>query len=410
MIRWLTAGESHGPVLTGIIEGIPAGISVCTADIGAELARRRQGYGRGARQKIETDQVTITGGIRHGITTGAPISIQIANSEWEKWQAVMSADPVDPAELKKYVGGSDEKELARNQPLTRPRPGHADLAGSLKYDQTDLRNILERASARETAMRVALGTIAKAYLRQSAGIEIVSHVIGIGTEASTVSLPTPADREAIDASETRTSCKETENRFKTAIDAAKRSQNTIGGKVEVAAYNVPPGLGTHTQWDRRLDAQIGAAMLSIQSAKSVEIGSNQVGYTGKTAHDPFTWIEKTTNGTQIGRQSNHAGGIEGGLTNGETIRVQVGFKPISTVPAALPSFDLVTKEINTAIHQRSDTCAVVPAAVITEAMLALVLAGAIADMFGSSTLKDLQTGITHYQQRITQRLSPRNEE
>lgn len=430
MIRWLTAGESHGPVLTGIIEGIPAGIKVGTADIEAELKRRRQGYGRGARQKIETDQVTITGGIRHGETTGAPIAIQIGNAEWEKWAAVMSADPVDPAALRKCVGGSDERELARSQKLTRPRPGHADLAGALKYGQTDLRNILERASARETAMRVALGTIAKAFLNQAGGIEIVSHVTAIGTETSQAELPTPAQMPEVDASPLRTRCADAAARFQTAIDAAKTDQNTIGGKVTVGAYNLPPGLGTHTQWDRRLDAQIGAAMLSIQSAKSIEIGSGQVQASGKTAHDAFgagpggsTQAETGPGETDIPavtgvpsltgvppRSSNHAGGLEGGLTNGETLYVEVGFKPISTVPAALPSFDLATGQPAAAMHQRSDTCAVVPAAVIAEAMLALVLAAAVTDMFGASTLTDLQTNLAHYRQRLTQQLSAQPKE
>ncbi|MCS4484384.1 chorismate synthase [Gleimia sp. 6138-11-ORH1] len=410
MIRWLTAGESHGPVLTGIIEGIPAGIVLCTEDIEAELARRRSGYGRGARQKIETDKVTITAGVRHGITTGAPISIQIANAEWEKWQTVMSADPVPLESLKKHAGTSDERELARNQALTRPRPGHADLAGALKYDHYDIRNVLERASARETAMRVALGTVAKAFLKQGAQIEIVSHVTAIGTEKTKAKLPSVEQMPEVDKSPLRTTCAETSRRFQTLIDEAKQQQNTIGGKVEVAALNVPIGLGTHTQWDQRLDAQIGAAMLSIQSAKSVEIGSGQTTATGKEAHDPFTQRRTQTNELKIGRQSNHAGGLEGGISNGETISVEIGFKPISTVPEALTSFDFQTKQLTKAIHQRSDTCAVVPAAVISEAMLALVIAKALTEMFGSSTLKDLQTNLNHYQERLNKRLTVGNEE
>ncbi|MDO5061170.1 MAG: chorismate synthase [Actinomycetaceae bacterium] len=436
MIRWHTAGESHGPLLTGILEGIPAQVQITSAQIEVELQRRRQGYGRGARQKIETDQLTISGGIRHGKTTGAPIAIHIANAEWDKWATVMSANPVNPEELKIAVGRSDEREQARNKTLTRPRPGHADLPGALKYDQQDLRNILERASARETAMRVGLGAITKAFLKQAAGIEIVSHVTAIGQCKSDAPLPTPAQMAQIDAHPLRTLSAQAAEAFKEAIDTAKGNQDTIGGKIQVAAYNLPVGLGTHTQWDKRLDAQIAAAMMSIQAAKSVEIGNGQIDATGKAAHDQFTFhgapvpqqpgschthsLNQAQNaGTAqniilaasgFRRTSNHAGGLEGGMTNGEVLTVEVGFKPISTVPDALTSFDFATLELAPAIHQRSDTCAVVPGAVIAEAMLALTLANALTDMFGSSTLADLQRNLAAYQERIGARLTKTREE
>lgn len=399
MIRWLTAGESHGPQLTGILEGIPAGLKLTTAEIATELERRRKGYGRGARQQLETDKVTITGGVRHGITTGAPISITIQNAEWDRWSTVMAADPVDPAALLINAGQSDERELARNKPLTRPRPGHADYAGALKYGQSDIRNVLERASARETAMRVALGKIAKALLYQAAGIEIISHVTEIGGQThpqNPPQLPPLTDQAAIEASPLRTADPEFAKQLQARIDEAKANQNTVGGKIQVGAYNVPIGLGTHTQWDRRLDSRLAAAMLSIPSAKSLEIGSEQVAANGSEAHDVFT--------SPTQRATNHAGGLEGGMTNGQPVHMTVGFKPISTVPQALPSFNLETGEPDTAIHQRSDTCAVVPAAVIAESMLALVLAEALIEMFGGATLEDLRNNLNAYQQRQQSRI------
>lgn len=400
MIRWLTAGESHGPQLTGIIEGMPAGLKITTADITAELERRRKGYGRGARQLIETDVVTITGGVRHGVTTGAPISITISNTEWDKWETVMSADPVDPQALKIHSGSSDERELARNKTLSKPRPGHADLAGAIKYNHSDIRNVLERASARETAMRVALGKIAKLFLEQAAGVQIVSHVIEIGgvSTPDTSELPQPETMQKIEESTLRTADKHLETQLKQRIDQAKNQQDTVGGRIQVGAYGLPIGLGTYAQWDKRLDARLGAAMLSIPSAKSIEIGYQQVEVSGSLAHDSFT--------SPTQRNSNYAGGIEGGITNGQPLHLTVGFKPISTVPRALPSFDLETLEPATALHQRSDTCAVVPAAVIAEAMLALVLAEALTEMFGESTVADLQENLVAYKKRVTQRLQP----
>ncbi|EEH63389.1 chorismate synthase [Gleimia coleocanis DSM 15436] len=401
MIRWLSAGESHGPKLTGIIDGVPAGIAYTQADLEAELHRRKKGYGRGARQKIETDRVTITSGIRHGVTTGAPIAIEISNSEWDKWAAVLATDPVDPVLLRKAVGGSDDKELARNRKLTRPRPGHADMAGMLKYGHVDARNILERASARETAMRVALGSIAKAFLYQVAGIQIVSHVTAIAEISTLASQPGAAEFETIEASEVRTADKKTEQLFKARIDAAKQAGDTVGGSVEVIAFNVPVGLGSHIQWDRRLDAKLAAAMMSIQSAKQVTIGvgDSQIEAGGQQAHDEFA-IENS----HVTRSSNLAGGIEGGMSNGQPVVVQVGFKPISTVPRARQSFDLESGRLAPALHQRSDTCAVVPAAVVAEAMLALVLADEVTGMFGTGSLEMVKRNLVAFQAEIQQRL------
>lgn len=400
MIRWLTAGESHGPKLTGIIEGLPSGIEFNHNQLKTALERRRKGYGRGARQKIETDQVTITGGLRHGKTTGAPIALEIANTEWEKWQAVLSADPVHPDELKHSTTGSDEKELARNQILTRPRPGHADLNGMLKYAQADARNILERASARETAMRVALGELAKAFLKQLCGIQILSHVTAIGEVTSQAQTPQPTEWELLENSPVRTTHTATAQAFKQRIDTAKKTGDTIGGQVQVVAYQVPLGLGSHIQWDRRLDAQVAAAMMSIPSAKQVSIGQAQHLESGATAHDEFALIKG-----QVTRRSNRAGGIEGGISNGQPIIVNIGFKPISTVPHALQSFDLATRELAPALHQRSDTCQVVPAAVIAEAMLALTLANAVIETLGEGSLEQLRERLNYWEKQQATRLA-----
>ncbi|WP_415648376.1 chorismate synthase, partial [Stackebrandtia soli] len=264
MLRWMTAGESHGPALVAIVDGLPAGIHVTSEDITRELARRRLGYGRGARMKFEQDVVEIVGGVRHGLSLGSPVAVRVANSEWPKWEKVMAADPVDEAEL---------AGLARNAPLTRPRPGHADLAGMQKYDHTDARPILERASARETAARVAIGAVAKAFCEQALGIRIVSHVIEIGDVSAKPGLvPGPDDTVAIDADPLRCVDPDASARMVEAVDAAKKDADTLGGIVEVLAYGVPPGLGSHVQWDRKLDARLAMALMSIQAIKGVEIG------------------------------------------------------------------------------------------------------------------------------------------
>ena len=387
MLRWLTAGESHGPALVATLEGMPSGVELTTQTIRDALARRRLGAGRGARQKFEADEVRILGGVRHGLTTGAPIVIEIANSEWPKWEKVMSADPVSPEELLVDAGKGDEREVARNRALTKPRPGHADLPGVLSYDLDEIRPILERASARETAARVALGACVEAFLRQLANIELVSHVVGVGPcEAKSSRLPLPSDEEHLNASPMRALDKDDESEFLACVEETRAAGDTVGGIVEVVAWNVPIGVGTHVQSDRRLDAQLAAALMSIQSVKGVEIGDGfaQSRLLGSQAHDE---IIRAADGT-LTRASNRAGGIEGGTSNGQAIVVRAAFKPISTVPRALRTVDLATGEDARALHQRSDTCQVVPGAVIAEAEVALVLARALSDHAGGNSLRE----------------------
>jgi chorismate synthase len=385
MLRWLTAGESHGPALVAILEGVPAGIEVTSAEIGRELARRRLGYGRGARMAFEQDVVEIVGGIRHGLTQGGPVAIRVGNSEWPKWETVMAADPVDPELL---------AAQARNAPLTRPRPGHADLAGMQKYGHTDARPILERASARETAARVALGTVAKALCQQGLGIEIVSHVVELGSVAAKPGLlPRPQDQDLLDADPLRCLDPEASARMVEEVDAAKRDADTLGGIVEVLAYGVPPGLGSHVQWDRKLDARLAAALCSIQAIKGVEIGDafTQARSRGSQAHDE---IMPTAQGVR--RMTDRAGGLEGGMTTGEPVRVRAAMKPISSLNRALATVDVATGEPATAINQRSDVCAVPAAAIVAEAMVALVLADAAVEKFGGDSLAELRRNVSGY--------------
>jgi len=403
MLRWLTAGESHGPALVATLEGIPSGVELTTQTIRDALARRRLGAGRGARQKFEADEVRILGGVRHGLTTGAPIVIEIANSEWPKWEKVMSADPVSPEELLVDAGKGDEREVARNRALTKPRPGHADLPGVLSYDLDEIRPILERASARETAARVALGACVEAFLRQLANIELVSHVVGVGPcEAKSSRLPLPSDEELLNASPMRALDKDDESEFLACVEETRAAGDTVGGIVEVVAWNVPIGVGTHVQSDRRLDAQLAAALMSIQSVKGVEIGDGfaQSRLLGSQAHDE---IIRAADGT-LTRASNRAGGIEGGTSNGQAIVVRAAFKPISTVPRALRTVDLATGEDARALHQRSDTCQVVPGAVIAEAEVALVLARALSDHAGGNSLRECKRNLEAYCAHISERL------
>jgi chorismate synthase len=387
MLRWLTAGESHGPALSAIIEGLPAHVSITTADIDAALARRRLGFGRGARQNFEADKVSIIGGVRLGITQGGPISIQIANSEWPKWEKVMSADPVPEDEI---------KDLARNAPLTRPRPGHADLVGMQKYSFNDARAILERASARETAARVALGAVAKAFLKQSVNIEILSHVVSIGQAKlpENYKLPKITDLSKIDEDSVRCFDKETSAAIVSEIESAHRDGDTLGGVVEVLAYNLPPGLGSHTHWDRRLDAKLAGAMMGIQAIKGVELGDGfaSAERRGSVAHDE---IEKNKEG-EIVRRTDRAGGTEGGMSNGEVLRIKVAMKPISTVPKALDTIDVSTGEAAKAINQRSDVCAVPAAGVVAEAMAALVLADVVLEKFGGDSVEETKRNYQNY--------------
>lgn len=403
MLRWLTAGESHGPALVATLEEMPSGVELTTQTICDALARRRLGAGRGARQKFEADEVRILGGVRHGLTTGAPIVIEIANSEWPKWEKVMSADPVSPEDLLVDAGKGDEREVARNRALTKPRPGHADLPGVLSYDLDEIRPILERASARETAARVALGACVEAFLRQLANIELVSHVVGVGPcEAKLSRLPLPSDEEHLNASPMRALDKDDESEFLACVEETRAAGDTVGGIVEVVAWNVPIGVGTHVQSDRRLDAQLAAALMSIQSVKGVEIGDGfaQSRLPGSQAHDE---IIRAADGT-LTRASNRAGGIEGGTSNGQAIVVRAAFKPISTVPHALRTVDLATGEDARALHQRSDTCQVVPGAVIAEAEVALVLARALSDHAGGNSLRECKRNLEAYCAHISERL------
>jgi chorismate synthase len=385
MVRWLTAGESHGRALVAICEGIPAGVEITSADIAAALARRRAGYGRGARMKFEQDEVEITGGTRHGRTLGSPVAIRVGNTEWPKWEIVMSPDPV-PAE--------DLADLARNAPLTRPRPGHADLAGMQKYGHDDARPVLERASARETAARVALGEVARRFLVQAFGIEVLSHVVEIGTVSAPASAqPEPGDRARIDADPVRCLDSRASAAMQEEIDAARKDGDTLGGVVEVLGFGLPPGLGSHVHWDRRLDGRLAAALMSIQAIKGVEVGD---GFTtarrrGSQAHDE---IETAAGGLR--RRTNRAGGIEGGMSTGEVLRVRAAMKPISTVPRALATVDVATGEPARAINQRSDVTAVPAAGVVAEAMVALVLADAAAEKFGGDSVAEARRNLRGY--------------
>ncbi|MGX7679954.1 chorismate synthase [Jatrophihabitans sp. DSM 45814] len=393
MLRWMTAGESHGPALVAMIDGLPSGVQITTTDVAEELARRRLGYGRGARMKFEQDIVELTGGVRHGLTMGGPVAIRVANSEWPKWETVMSADPVDAGLL---------AAQARNAPLTRPRPGHADLVGMQKYDLDDARPILERASARETAARVALGAVAKKFLAQTIGSEVLSHVTAIGAvSAPADSIPLPGDLHRIDSSEVRCLDAEAAQAMIEHIDETKRAGDTLGGIVEVVVYNLPPGLGSHTQWDRRLDSRLAGALMGIQAIKGVEVGDGfETARTpGSKAHDE---IERSDDGS-IRRRSHRSGGTEGGMSTGEVLRVRAAMKPISTVPKALATIDVATGEKAVAINQRSDVCAVPAAGVVAEAMVALVLAEAVLEKFGGDSVAETSRNVVSYRARLAER-------
>ena len=390
-MRWLTAGESHGQALSAIIEGIPASVEITSNDIDHHLARRRLGYGRGARQNFEADKITILGGVRLGLTQGGPIAIQVGNSEWPKWEKTMSADPVPLEEI---------ENLARNAPLTRPRPGHADLVGMQKYNFDDARPILERASARETAARVALGAVARNFLQQAIGIEIISHVLSIGKARvpENTKLPTSADIVRIDADPVRCADPESSAAMIKEIESAHADGDTLGGVVEVLAFNMPPGLGSHVHWDRRLDARLAGALMGIQAIKGVEVGDGFETATrrGSVAHDE---IERDAHG-KIVRRTDRAGGTEGGMSNGEILRVRAAMKPISTIPKALDTIDVSTGETAKAINQRSDVCAVPAAGVVAEAMVALVLAEAVLEKFGGDSLTEVRRNYNSYMQNL----------
>jgi len=393
MLRWLTAGESHGPELIATLEGLPAGVPVSIDGVRADLARRKLGYGRGARMKFEEDELTFSAGIRLGYSMGSPIALRIGNTEWHRWVDVMSATPVDPATFPK----------GRGAPLTRPRPGHADLVGMQKYGFDEARNVLERASARETAARVALGAIARAFLKEL-DIELVSHTLSIGTvrvpEGSP--LPRPDDVDALDADLLRCFDPATSTRMVSEVDEAQKDGDTLGGVVEVLAYGVPPGLGSYVHWDRRLDSQLAGALMGIQAIKGVEVGDGfeTTRRRGSEAHDELV---QGANG--ITRLSDKAGGTEGGMSTGTVLRVRAGMKPIATVPHALRTVDVATGAAADAHHQRSDVCAVPAAGVVAEAMVALVLANSVIEKFGGDSIEETRRNLRGYLDAIPSSLT-----
>jgi chorismate synthase len=394
VLRWITAGESHGPALVAVLEGMVAGVEVTTTDLGEQLARRRLGFGRSPRMGFETDRAEFLGGVRHGVTQGGPIAVRIDNAEWPKWEKVMAADPVDPAEL---------ADLARNEPLTRPRPGHADLAGMQKYGFDEARPVLERASARETAARTALGTVARAFLRQLLGVEVLSHVISIGAaDAPDGPAPQPGDLAAVDESPVRAFDPKATEAMVAEVEAVKEAGDTVGGVIEVIAYGLPPGLGSHVHWDRRLDARLAAALMGVQAMKGVAIGDGfeTARRWGSQAHDE---IDPAGGVTGVTRRSNRAGGLEGGITNGEPLVARVAMKPISTVPRALSTVDVATGEPAVAIHQRSDVCAVPRAGVVLESVVALVLAEAALEKFGGDSLAETRRNAEGYLKALQER-------
>jgi chorismate synthase len=384
-LRWLTAGESHGPALVATLEGLPAGVPITTDAVADHLARRRLGYGRGARMKFERDEVTFLGGVRHGLTMGSPVAVMVGNTEWPKWEQIMAADPVDPAVL---------AEQARNAPLTRPRPGHADLAGMQKYGIAEARPVLERASARETAARVALGAVARSYLKEVAGIEIVSHVVELAAVKAPYGVyPTSADVERLDADPVRCLDADTSKAMVAEIDQAHKDGDTLGGVVEVLAYGVPVGLGSHVHADRKLDARLAGALMSIQAIKGVELGDGfeLARVPGSRAHDEIVVTDEG-----IRRATGRSGGTEGGISTGALLRVRAAMKPIATVPRALGPVDVATGEPAKAHHQRSDVCAVPAAGIVAEAMVALVLADAVAEKFGGDHVTETRRNVTGY--------------
>ena len=393
MLRWLTAGESHGPSLTAVLEGLPAGVEISAGQLATALARRRLGYGRGARMKLELDEVTFTGGVRHGKTMGGPIAIVIANTEWPKWEQVMSPDVVAPELL---TG-------ARAEALTRPRPGHADFTGMQKYGFLDSRPVLERASARETAARVALGEVASTFLR-ALDIQLITHTVSIGTvmAKAEMALPKPTDLEAIDADPLRAFNQELSAEMVAEVDKAHSDGDTLGGVVEVLVYGLPPGLGSFVHWDRRLDSQLAGALMGIQAIKGVEVGDGfeTARRRGSEAHDEIV----IGSGNDVERLTDRAGGIEGGMSNGEVLRVRAAMKPISTVPRALQTIDVATGEQAKAHHQRSDVCAVPAAGVVAEAMVALTIANAVLEKFGGDSITETKRNMLSYLDSIPETL------
>ena len=395
-MRWLTAGESHGPELVGIIEGLPAGFPVSLDAIRADLARRRLGYGRGARMKFEEDAVTISGGVRHGLSMGSPIALRIANTEWPKWVEVMNPEPVD----------GYEPSAGRGAPLTRPRPGHADLAGMQKFGFDDARNVLERASARETATRVALGAVARSFLGEL-GIHALAHTVAIGEVSVPEGTPAPrmTDVASLDADPLRCFDSATSKLMVDRVDQAHSDGDTLGGVVEVVVFGLPPGIGSYTHWDRRLDSRLAGAMMGIQAIKGVEVGDGfaTTRRPGSLAHDEMV------PGDGIERLSDRAGGIEGGMSTGQVLRVRAGMKPIATVPHALRTVDTSTGEATAAHHQRSDVCAVPAAGVVAEAMVLLVIAEAVLEKFGGDSIAETRRNLDSFVASIPHGISPQRD-
>ncbi len=399
MLRVLTAGESHGPELIAIMEGLPAGVPITLDAIRADLARRKLGYGRGSRMKFEEDELTLSGGVRHGLSLGSPVALRIGNTEWPKWVEVMSPEPVELT----------EKSRGRGAPLTRPRPGHADLVGMQKYGFDEARPILERASARETAARVALGAVARAFLSEL-GIRLVSHTLSIGPVAvpQGAALPVPDDVDRLDADPLRCADPATSERMVAEVDAARKDGDTLGGIVEVLAYGLPPGLGSHVHWDRRLDGKLAQALMSIQAIKGVEVGDGfeTTRRRGSAAHD-----ELFATDSGISRGSDRAGGTEGGMSTGTVLRVRAGMKPIATVPRALRTIDTATGDTASAHHQRSDVCAVPASGVVAEAMVAIVLAESVLEKFGGDSVAETHRNLQAYVDALpeTLRTTPASE-
>lgn len=396
MLRWITAGESHGPELIATIEGMPAGVPITAEQIQDDLQRRKLGAGRGARMKFEQDALTLSTGIVHGETIGSPIAIRVGNTEWPKWMEVMSAAPLD-----------HEVTGARAAKLTRPRPGHADLTGMQKYGFDHARPVLERASARETAARVALGAIARSFLSEL-GIQLLSHTLSMGTAGTRddAPLPGPNDVAALDADPVRSFDAEASAGMLAEVEAARKDGDTLGGVVEVLAYGVPPGLGSYVHWDRRLDARLAGALMGVQAIKGVEVGDGfaTAARRGSAAHD-----EIIPGDDGLERVSNRAGGIEGGMTNGQIVRVKAAMKPISTVPHALRTIDVATGEASKAHHQRSDITAVPAAGVVAEAMVALVIADAVLEKFGGDSVQETRRNLLAYLAAIETNVRTKNE-
>ena len=394
MLRWLTAGESHGPELIAVLEGFPAGVSITLEDIRSDLARRKLGYGRGARMKFEADEVSLSGGIRHGLSQGGPVALRVGNTEWPKWETVMSPHPVEAEDLD---GG-------RATPLTRPRPGHADLTGMQKYGFDDARPVLERASARETAARVALGAVARALL-SGLGIQVLSHTVAVGPIAVPEDAPIPHqnDVDRLDENPLRCAHEATAQAMVAEVDAARKEGDTLGGVVEVVVRGLPPGLGSYVHWDRRIDAKLASALMGIQAIKGVEIGDGfeTTRRRGSLAHDEIVASEDG-----VTRTSDRAGGTEGGMTTGGVLRVRAGMKPISTVPRALRTIDTSTGKEAAAHHQRSDVCAVPAAGVVAEAMVMLVIADALMEKFGGDSLAEIIRNRDSYLASIPETIAP----